>query len=438
MSVERTQRLSNGIQKKLSGLSNNKTASNVPRISKVHDRLRSQNKEAYEPKLLSIGPYHRGKANLQDMEKYKLRYLQDLLDRSGETSPEIYISALTNLEEQARSFYADEISLGEDDFVEMMLLDGFFIIELLRKCHIPKLRIQEDDKIFHMEYLVIIIMVDLLLLENQVPFFILVQLHDMTKFTDQQENNNLIHLALILTRLVPSFGTIESGAIISINDHQDQIIHILDLVHKIWSSSFDQKIRLRDADRDSGDYYSLEYIKSASALEEIGIKFEKAMQNSSWLDITSENGVIKIPRLIVDDHTEYILRNLIAYEQYNILGHYRTYITDHAKLMDLFIDSPRDVEKLRHRKIIRNELGDDEVVSAMFNKLNKGAAFTGMWFCYGEVLREVNKFSSKKRNIWRAQLMRNYFKTPWSTISFLAAVVLLILTFLQTIFTILQ
>jgi hypothetical protein len=102
-------------------------------IFRVHTQLRKVNEKAYEPQLLAIGPYHRGKDDLRLMEEHKLRYLQLLLQRRNESSVETYIKAMRELEERAREFYAEPISLTSDEFVEMMLLDGFFIIELLRK-----------------------------------------------------------------------------------------------------------------------------------------------------------------------------------------------------------------------------------------------------------------------------------------------------------------
>ncbi|KAL3504632.1 hypothetical protein ACH5RR_034473 [Cinchona calisaya] len=60
----------------------------------------------------------------------------------------------------------------------------------------------------------------------------------------------------------------------------------------------------------------MELIKSARELQKCGIEFEKAKESKSWLDITFEKGIIKIPPLSVEDHTETVLRNLIAHEEY--------------------------------------------------------------------------------------------------------------------------
>jgi len=49
-------------------------------IFRVPDRLRRHNEKAFEPELVSIGPFHHGKEKLQAMEKIKLWYLHCLLN----------------------------------------------------------------------------------------------------------------------------------------------------------------------------------------------------------------------------------------------------------------------------------------------------------------------------------------------------------------------
>ncbi|KAL3506268.1 hypothetical protein ACH5RR_031650 [Cinchona calisaya] len=423
--------LSHRILNKLSGISS--YATNEQCIFKVHDRLRSNNKEAYEPKFLSIGPYHHGKSNLEKMEMHKLRYLQELLARRGETNPDRYIIALTELEDRAQKCYAEDISpISNDDFVKMMFLDGCFVIEFLRKLFDRKLR-NTDDTIFQMDWLHNWIVPDLILFENQVPFFILDQLFDMTKLPGQEEN--LKHLVFHLGKALiydsrPIFSYPEISA-------ADTVIHLLDLVHKSVCSSF-AKILTETNDRPVNDF-SLDLIRPTSELNLSGIHFEAAAsQNQSWLDITFKDGKIKIPKLEIMDWTECVFRNLIAYEQYMLNGQSWRCVSDYTMFLDLLTDSPKDVEKLRLCHIIRNWLGDDEAVSTMFNKLGNGVGINVSKFCYSRVFKDVNDFSIKRRNIWRAYLMKNYFNTPWSIISFLAALLLLILSVVQTIFSILQ
>ncbi|CDO99351.1 unnamed protein product [Coffea canephora] len=404
--------------------------SEKPSIFKVHGPLRSENEEAYEPQVVSIGPYHHGKPKLKEMEKHKLRYFKEILRRRGESSAEKYIIALANLQDQARRCYAEEINLSEDDFVDMLCLDGCFVIEFLRKNQQPESCL-ENDHIFEMLWLPSTIAHDLVLFENQLPFFVLQKLFDMTKSPSGEEN--LIDLAIDLRLLwyFPDPGLNSHSTILE----QYEEVHLLGLMHKILSASFSGTLS-STMNSNRGD--STLYIKSAGELGQSGIKFKKAEDSKSLFHITFENGVLKIPPLVVHDNTESFFRNLIAYEQYmsNPAEAWKC-ITGYMIFLDCLIDSPSDVERLRRHDIIENGLGSDEALSTMFNKLSKQVNSGGR-FCYAKIFDDVDKYSRKRWHIWRAHLVRKYFNTPWSFIAFLAACALLLLATVQAIFSILQ
>nr|XP_027080228.1 UPF0481 protein At3g47200-like [Coffea arabica]XP_027080229.1 UPF0481 protein At3g47200-like [Coffea arabica] len=549
--------LTTRIDRKLSGLSN---SFSKQRIFRVHHKLRSQNEVAYEPQMFSIGPYHHGKENLVKAQTYKLWYLKELLLRRGESSTERYINALKDLEDEARIWYAEEdmIGLGSDEFVEMMLLDGFFIIELLRKyagwCQYKEYPLnyapKQGDPIILNRRIIGCLFRDILLFENQLPFFILVRLFEMTKSPGGAEEENLVDLAIFPHSPLHFFFPGEKPVSLpnpttNIAGNVGDVVHLLHLVHECWCWSFAGKLAGGNRSPDNGDpqgfhstrggwlklmkkssiklhkisgsacwpfaakpaadnrslenghphdIYSTsgwdlekgvsatqlheitsslhcfsfaakrvadhqsqengdsqdncstsgqvyEHIKCASELRQAGIKFETANESVSWLDIAFEKGVMKIPTLDVHDVTECVFRNLIGFELYMINGlNDRRYVIDYITFMDSLIDSSRDVEKLRHQKIITKWLGDDKAISSVFNSLVKEVETDAGndFFCYSRVFKQVNEYSSRRWNIWRAHLMRNYFNNPWSIISFAAALVLLVLTFVQTIFSILQ
>lgn len=45
----------------------------------------------------------------------------------------IFLATVKGLEERARNYYSEVVTLDNDSFVEMMVLDGCFIVEYLRK-----------------------------------------------------------------------------------------------------------------------------------------------------------------------------------------------------------------------------------------------------------------------------------------------------------------
>jgi hypothetical protein len=87
------------------------------------------------------------------------------------------------------------------------------------------------------------------------------------------------------------------------------------------------------------------------------------------------------------------------------------------------------VEILSREKIIDNWLNPDDAAK-LFNKLYLNTGVSK--FYHEEVCEQVKDYCEKKRHRWRATLVRDYFKNPWAIISTVAAFYLLILTSIQT------
>jgi hypothetical protein len=133
-------------------------------------------------------------------------------------------------------------------------------------------------------------------------------------------------------------------------------------------------------------------------------------------------------------HTESFLRNLISFEQCypNCEGRFTCY----AILLDKLINTAKGADILCKAEIIDNLLSTPEDVAQLFNKLCHNLLVKKY---YHESARmDVNRYCQRRWPRWRAALVRNYFNTPWSVLSTMAAVILLILTFLQTLYTMKQ
>lgn len=106
-------------------------------IFKVTVGLSESNPDAYKPKLLSIGPYHKHDSNFGSMEKYKLCYLQRFLKRKGGIHDvESCISEMDKLKDDALKCYDDIGGIDMSiiaNFSEMLLLDGCFVVEYIRE-----------------------------------------------------------------------------------------------------------------------------------------------------------------------------------------------------------------------------------------------------------------------------------------------------------------
>ncbi|KAG6502112.1 hypothetical protein ZIOFF_042001 [Zingiber officinale] len=137
--------------------------------------------EAYEPSIISFGPYHRSEPHLRAMDKLKPQYLQRFVARTmPRKTLEECRSYFRTVERRARTAYSETLATGSDEFVDMMLYDGCFVVELfLSLTDRQEGRGQEmddgeeHDPIFSSAWAEYYLRLDMLLLENQLPLFFL-------------------------------------------------------------------------------------------------------------------------------------------------------------------------------------------------------------------------------------------------------------------------
>lgn len=392
-------------------------------LFKVQSQLRQVNEAAYEPQLLAIGPYHRGKACLQGMEGIKLQYLQLLLSRLNETSVERYTEAMEVLREKAVKCYSESTELTEEEFIQMLVLDGIFIVELFRNYQMEDPR-EVSDPISSSEDMHFRIERDLLVYENQLPFFILEKLFTMSENPTSPSNHTLIDLAQNFFNL-------------TVHPISDNLVqesrHLLGLVRiRMNLIAAQQRIINTNAIVRTGDW---ELMPSATALWEFGVKFRPASKPSIF-DIQFNDGLMLIPPLRIDDRVESILRNLIAVEQYTKVGKIN-FIIDYVYLIESLIKSPKDVEFLTRKGIIKHGLGDHGAVSLLFNRLAENVNFSEN-SAYCHLLNEVNKYCNSRQNTWMAKLRHTYLSSPWTLISLLMGMLMLLFGAIQALFSVLS
>ena len=180
---------------------------------------------------------------------------------------------------------------------------------------------------------------------------------------------------------------------------------------------------------------------SVTQLHEAGVKFHKCVRDKEAsskciLDLSFENGVLKIPLLEFQDNTEARIRNIMALEQCD----YRRpkFITDFYLILDCLINTTKDVDLLSEKGIVVNWLGDSEAVTTLINRLNRGIFRGDMNSNFSRLSKDLNEYYEKPWHKWQAILRHQYLSTPWRMDSVIAAIILLVLTLIQTVCSILQ
>ncbi|ONI34357.1 hypothetical protein PRUPE_1G477600 [Prunus persica] len=346
-------------------------------IYRVPERLRRVSEKAYTPQVVSIGPLHHGKEGLKAMEDHKKRYLQDYIRRTRVSLAD-YVQKVKDQEAKLRSCYAETI---QDVWPDMRLL------------------------------------------ENQLPFFILEELFDPDKIEVSSNNNNIERLSILnlchnffknLMHIEGTDGNMEKLC-------ASKVEHFVDFCRNLH-------LPLPLKPHAKGRLETLN-TPSITELHRAGVKFRVGSPKNLF-NIKFANGILKIPKLAISDETELTIRNLLAFEQCHCM---ENYINDYVVIMDRFVNTAKDVELLVKHGIVENSLGDSSEGSTLINNLADGVIVDPNDFYFAILCADLNKYCRTSWHKWQANLRQNYCNTPWATISIAAAIFLLILTFIQTV-----
>ncbi|TKY46104.1 UPF0481 protein [Spatholobus suberectus] len=244
-------------------------------IYRVPHRIRETNPKAYTPRIVSIGPFHKardvGKVDniLESMEELKMKYLKGFLYRT-QIPIRQFVDELKRLEESIRSCYAAPIEYNSDDFLKMILIDACFIIEIFLRWHSCE-DWEGKDPLLLKPWMLQDIGLDLILLENQLPFFVLEQLYNFTG----------------MNRVFPPFLKITFNYLKNLNPESvcptELPMHFTDLLRSSMISSSTFHLEALEKCEE------IKHLYSASQLSEAGLKF-KADQNNCLVDLHYHEG----------------------------------------------------------------------------------------------------------------------------------------------------
>ncbi|KAF7817236.1 UPF0481 protein [Senna tora] len=402
-------------------------------IYRVPYDIRRLNEDVFTPKVVSIGPFHHhALPRLHNMEKYKLVYLKRFSERDG-VNLDTLITSVEEAEPSVRRCYSETIDLSMEQLVKVILVDSCFLFELFWRSFYDEWT--DDDNVHLKPWLTTTMRLDLLLLENQLPFFVLERLYNLA-FASSMSNNSKHPSFLELTF---DYFVYYNRLDLNPRDVSNSICHFTDLIRtfhlqpsnrrprKFYMPPFEELPERQDS--------LLKHLHSASELLEAGLKF-KVSSKKCLLDLQFEKGVLEMPCFEVYNRTEIFVRNVMALEQ----CHYPsgTYVTDYIFLLDFLINTHKDVDVLVQKGILVNWLGDSDAVATMVNGLCTNLTQTNMNSNYRRLCDDLNAFYNDRWHRRKATLRHDYFRTPWMTASSIAAILLLFLTLVQTICSIIS
>ncbi|XP_040995394.1 UPF0481 protein At3g47200-like [Juglans microcarpa x Juglans regia] len=424
-------------------------------IYKIPKELRMLNEKAYSPRLISIGPFHHGKRGLKKRDMLKLRYFRNFFYRTQKKQEDFYKLIDNDFHRVLRSY--SEFDLAPEDLLKVILLDAIFIIELfLNTARNPD---DQNDEILSKPWLRHAIRVDLMLLENQIPYFVLKELYEYA-FMDDNRNEEQHVVTLSFLKLTYNYFCLsyEQGHM----EEEGDPNHFTDLLRTFHCRPFLSKIIPATRDPDEREIrvvvMPIKHLYSATKLAEAGVKFKAVEENVSFLDIKFQKNscldfcpcftsswllnclpclkyfpcmvrmqtFLEVPHLVVDDRTETLFRNIMALEE----CHYprEAYFCNYVSLLDFLISDEKDVELLVDKKVIRNQLGSNAEVATLINNLCPDQIGDASSIYY-DLSRLLNKHCDNPWNRTLATMSSVYFPDIWRGTATVVGLIILGFTF---------
>ncbi|CAN6326582.1 unnamed protein product [Urochloa humidicola] len=464
------------------------------RVSRVPGHLRALNPEAYTPGLVAIGPLHAKDAErsrrLGPGNRLKMAYLNSLISRGHPDAPDHlaviqgYVRLVAAREREARAMYAAEEvdDIPADDFIQMLVLDGCFILE-----HLVNVATGREEQSLHaVPFGPAQLSVDLVLAENQIPFFVLADLIGGTRlpeFDTTGYDPPLLLMKLVLYYLAGEKGRDMTDALPPPGD----VSHILHLLHATVAAArtrWEPPPRIQDGatvemmqeaarllrrlpllllvpllypilpeERRWSASYGREDLPSATDLKRMGVRFRKVRGGGISSKVAAgtiasvlgpvplavklaHEDLLRLPQLRVEHRTAPLLLNLMAFEQSaeQRAGDVSAYVWLMAKL----VQSPEDAGVMVAAEVVVHGAAagceSKEDVARFFRRVGAASeAAAELEKSYlGETLQKLRERSQHPLFMMWADVQRNYFTVPWAVVAEFVAFITFISTILQT------
>ncbi|XXG51812.1 hypothetical protein AAC387_Pa03g0301 [Persea americana] len=473
-----------------------------PLIQKVAQTLRgiTRNEACFDPSVVSFGPYHHGKDHLKPMEHYKevaalwFIKLPDNHNRvnaiTREEAKQVYGEFVAKVPSVSslRDCYTDKFvdTINDADFMRMMFLDGCFMLYFIR------LFLDQSSDLFETSHLYRpLILRDMFLLENQIPYSVLEALKSLKPSLMPGRRGDWA-ASFFKTVFLPSPSSVESVSISRLMFLVSSILfgvvlpvfftaalllfygrpvlflvsrfarrwicccrrsadsrleegtepltkpfHLLDLLRsELTAKGVDPSVH--GTSHRKYNFRPISELKAAGILVRASNSKSLSLNNIK-LRKSCFDSYLELPQIIIDDSTKTCLLNLAAYEMCPDGSLGQPVIISYICFLDSLIYNADDVKELRSRNIILNRLGSDEEVVNLFRELatNLSPGFNA----YSNVTHGMELHSQRRFNrprIWIGQFLRMYCTIPCTAISLTAASFLIFLTLVQTIYSVLS
>ncbi|CAA7025015.1 unnamed protein product [Microthlaspi erraticum] len=190
------------------------------------------------------------------MEDKKNTYFASFTERVGENIIEEMRKTTQEEEQNIRASYAESTIeyITSNDFVDLILRDSIFIMEFSIK--LQEFRGSSDDLIVGRQIYTSIVIADLIMLENQLPYFIFDKLfgpYSMAFCAFETPDRLILELFSLHTKIKTT----------------TKFNHFTDMFRCVYEESLDQSLQLNDSSMPA-----IREMKNADSLSRVGVEFK--------------------------------------------------------------------------------------------------------------------------------------------------------------------
>ncbi|KAG6426068.1 hypothetical protein SASPL_110282 [Salvia splendens] len=505
-------------------------------VAKIRKTLDEELEEEIEIPV-AIGPYHHLRLELYDMERYKVAAAKRIQRELQNVKLQTLADRLIKHDHRIRACYHRPLNYGPEALAWMMAVDVCFVFEFIRVCGIKQGKILgkipsglchlidvSGNKTAHNS-----ILRDLLMLENQIPFFVMRMLFDLQFSSKETADFKLLAIMTSLSTDLSPFKAAEKSETAPVREHAHLLdflyhfivpktdtttsfhtheiefqgggnkeegktteeeatfaepSHLRNLTNLVWrmlsklkrgpmelmkrvilSKPLKLVVKLPwtiltkipivkmlkepienafqtfhkgkkedgEGDEEAGASQKpplLEEIEipSVTQLAEAGVQFVTANEGISGIRFDSKTLTFHVPVINLDVNSEVVLRNLVAYEACSAPG--PLVLARYVELMNGIVDTDVDAKFLCGKGIIVNHLKSEKEVAELWNGMSKSVRLTKVP-SLDKVIADVNKFYSERWRVRIGKFMKDYVFGSWKILTFLAAIAMLFLMFMQ-------
>ncbi|KAL0425130.1 UNVERIFIED_CONTAM: hypothetical protein Sradi_1047800 [Sesamum radiatum] len=437
--------------------------------------------EFYVPQQLALGPYHNHRAELYEMERYKLSAAKRFQKHLPGLKFHHLVHHFIKFESRFRACYHKFLNFNGEMLAWMMAVDSCFLLEFLH--HLVILEEDREIPLFSLKQTLdfqlgssdeaddVLYAMLTGFCKEVLPFKMVQELPDLCQVHKCAHLLDLLY-NLIVPNVGESVSEITSEAEkegINRNDEKRNFHKIMSKIRagglmslikrllvsrlakfllrlpwKVVSSlpgmTLVKQFEYLCFSQEKGEKNELENGKSSSEynykpplmeeiaipsvteLSEAGVKFSVTNSGILGISFDEKTATFYLPMISLDVNTEVVLRNLVAYEACNASG--PLVFARYTELMNGIIDSEEDAKVLREKGVVLNHLKSDQDVADLWNGMSKSVRLTKVPFL-DKVIEDVNCYYRGRLKVRIGKFLERHVFGSWQSMTLLAAVLLL-------------